>query len=183
LVIVYSVLTVAYSLKLKTLALIDVFVLGMLYMVRIYMGTILADVAASPWLLVFSLFFFLSLSLAKRHVEIVKAGERKQTGLIHGRGYEIRDAPLTLALGVSSSLAAVLLVQLYVVNDAFPVGYYQDPRWLWAIGPIVFLWSARVWMKSHRGDLDDDPVVFAIKDPPSWALGTAIIAIFILAVG
>ncbi|MCU0830678.1 MAG: UbiA family prenyltransferase [Rhizobiaceae bacterium] len=182
LVLVYVAFTVSYSLKLKTYALIDVFVLGMLYMVRVYMGTVLTGAAASPWLLVFSLFFFLSLSLAKRHVEIVKAGERGHVGIIHGRGYDVRDAPLTLALGVSSSLAAVLLIQLYVVNDAFPVGLYNQPGWLWVIGPVVFLWASRVWLKSHRGELHDDPVVFAIKDPPSWVLGLTILATFILAV-
>jgi 4-hydroxybenzoate polyprenyltransferase len=182
LVLAYVTLTVGYSLKLKTLALIDVFVLGMLYMLRVYMGTVLADVAASPWLLVFSLFFFLSLSMAKRHVEIIKAEAGGHTGMIRGRGYAVRDAPLTLALGVSSSLAAVLLLLLYVVNDAFPEGYYEDPRWLWAVGPIVFLWCARVWLKSHRGELDDDPVVFAIKDAASWALGMGMLAIFALAI-
>jgi 4-hydroxybenzoate polyprenyltransferase/phosphoserine phosphatase len=178
----YIALTLSYSLKFKTMALLDVFILGLLYMLRIQMGSTLIGTEQSPWLLVFSLFFFFSLSMAKRHVEIVKAAERGLVGQIKGRGYFVRDEPVTLALGVSASLAAILLLFLYLVNDAYPAGLYQNPQFLWVIGPLVFLWCGRIWLKSHRGDLHDDPVVFAIKDKPSWIIGLAVLCAFIYAV-
>lgn len=180
--VMYVVLTLSYSVRLKVIALLDAFVLGLLYMTRIVMGVVLIGVAASPWLLTFSLFFFFSLSMAKRHVEIIRAAERAHVGRIKGRGYEASDAPLTLALGISASLAAVLLLFLYVVNDAYPVDFYKHPQWLWAIGPLVFLWTSRIWLKSHRGKLDDDPVTFAISDPPSWLIGATVATAFALAV-
>lgn len=180
--VLYAVLTIAYSLRLKSIALLDVFVLGLLYTLRIVMGMVLLHSKPAPWLLVFSLFFFFSLSMAKRHVEIVRALERGATGAINGRGYHATDAPLTLSLGIASSAMASMLLFLYVANDAYPVGAYRNPQWLWAISPIVFLWASRVWLKSHRGMLDDDPINFALRDGPSLALGALVGLIFVLAV-
>jgi len=177
----YVVLTLAYSLRLKSIALLDVFVLGLLYTLRIVMGIVLLRAPASPWLLVFSLFFFFSLSMAKRHVEIVRALDRGETGRIKGRGYNTSDAPLSLSLGISSSAIAVMLLFLYVANDAFPAGAYQHPQWLWATSPLVFLWVTRIWLKSHRGKLDDDPINFALRDKPSLLLGVLVAICFAMA--
>lgn len=180
--LVYIAVTVMYSLRLKAVPLLDVFVLGLLYTLRIGLGMALLGVAASPWLLVFSLFFFFSLSMAKRHVEIVRASDRGITGQIRGRGYLVSDAPLTLSLGIAASCIAVLLLFLYVANDAYPTGAYKDPRWLWGISPLVFLWTTRVWLKSHRGKLGDDPIVFALTDKPSLLLAVLVGLCFVMAV-
>lgn len=178
----YLFLTVSYSLRLKKIALLDIFVLGLLYTLRILMGIVLLRVTPSAWLLVFALFFFFSLSMTKRHVEIVRAIELGKTGRIKGRGYFVTDAPLTLSLGISSSSVAVMLLFLYVSNDAYPIGSYKSPEWLWAITPLVFLWTTRLWLKSHRGKLDDDPINFALRDPPSLLLGSLVSIFFLLAV-
>src|SRR5262249_41275311 len=155
----------------KRVAILDVFILGSLYTLRVFMGAIILTVPVSPWLLVFSLFFFLSLSMAKRHVEIRKAGDKlAANALLPGRGYILSDAPLTLTLGVSSSLAAILILFLYIVNDAAPLGTYRHPQWLWIIAIVVLLWTCRVWLLSDRGQLNDDPVAFAVKDGVSLLL-------------
>lgn len=180
--LVYAALTVSYSIRLKEIALLDVFVLGLLYTLRIVMGTVLIGGLGSPWLLVFSLFFFFSLSMAKRQVEIVRARQRGDHGRIRGRGYEVTDEPLTLSLGIAANSVAVLLLFLYVANDAYPQNSYSSPQWLWAISPIVFLWSTRIWLKSHRGKLDDDPINFALRDGPSLLLGVLVAACFVMAV-
>lgn len=183
LVAAYVVLTTAYSLHFKKVPMFDVFVLGTLYTLRIFMGMVLIKVPPSPWLLVFALFFFFSLSMAKRHVEIIRAGRTSpRDELIKGRGYKPSDAPLSLVFGVAANLAAILILFLYVVNDAYPVGAYRDPGWLWLIGFFIFLWTARIWLLSHRGELDDDPVAFAIRDPLSWLLGAIVLGLFGLAV-
>lgn len=182
LMILYTILTVAYSLRLKAIAILDVFVLGLLFTLRIVMGLAIIEVPPSPWLLVFSMFFFFSLSIAKRHTEIVRAASRRLSGTIKGRGYRVTDEPLTLALGMSSSVAATMMLFLYVVNDAYPKGFYKNPEWLWCVAFLVFLWTCRIWLKSHRGKLDDDPIVFALKDPPSWAIGAVLVIVFVLAV-
>lgn len=180
--LVYVAMTLSYSLRLKAIALLDVFVLGLLYTWRIFMGIALLNVTPSPWLLVFSLFFFFSLSMAKRHVEIVRANERGEKGRIKGRGYFATDAPLTLSLGIASGAVAVMLLFLYVANDAYPAGVYRHPQWLWLISPLVFLWTTRVWLKSHRGRLDDDPINFALRDSPSIGLGLLVFAVYLCAV-
>jgi hypothetical protein len=75
-----------------------------------------------------------------------------------------------------------MLLFLYVANDAYPQNAYSKPDWLWFISPLVFLWSTRIWLKSHRGQLDDDPVSFAFRDPPSLLIGSLISVFFLLAV-
>jgi 4-hydroxybenzoate polyprenyltransferase len=177
----YVFLTVSYSLRLKAIALLDVFMLGSLFTLRVLMGVVLLRAAPSPWLLMFSLFFFLSLSIAKRHVEIVRAAERGVIGRIKGRGYLATDAPLTLSLGTAASSIAITLLILYVANDAYPANTYAHPAWLWAIAPLVFLWTTRIWLKSHRGRLDDDPITFALRDPPSIGLGVLVVVVLALA--
>lgn len=177
----YLVTTLAYSLWLKRLLLVDVFVLAVLFTSRIAMGIALAGVVASPWLLTFTMFFFLSLSLAKRHVEVVNAG---QSGVdkIPGRDYLASDQPLTVALGIGCNAVAMLVLFLYLTNDAMPAGLYRQPYWLWAAAFVVFLWSLRIWGLSHRGKLDADPVAFAIRDRTSIALGLVVAAVFAVAI-
>ena len=183
LLILYIVMTLSYSLYLKTVPILDAFLLGSLYALRVLMGCILIQVATSPWLLSFTMFTFFSLSMAKRHVEIIRAqAAGAADGRIGGRGYLITDAPLTLAFGVSASLCAILILFLYVTNDAYPIGAYAHPYWLWLIGVWVFLWFARVWLLTHRGELNDDPVLFAVRDRWSYVLGALAAATFVLAV-
>jgi hypothetical protein len=152
-------------------------------MLRVLMGSVLIEVATSPWLLSFTMFSFFSLSMAKRHVEIIRAqAAAPADGKIGGRGYLVTDAPLTLAFGVSSSLCAILILYLYVTNDAYPIGAYAHPYWLWLIGVWVFLWFARVWLLTHRGELNDDPVLFAVRDRWSYVLGLLAAGTFVMAV-
>jgi 4-hydroxybenzoate polyprenyltransferase len=177
----YLVTTLAYSLYLKRMLLVDVFVLAVLFTSRIAMGIALAGVEASPWLLTFTMFFFLSLSLAKRHVEVVNAGQAGQTN-IPGRDYRASDLPLTVALGVGCNAVAMLVLFLYLTNEAMPTGFYRQPYWLWGAAFIVFLWSLRIWGLSHRGKLDADPVAFAIRDRTSIALGIIVLCVFGLSI-
>lgn len=173
----YLATTLAYSLRLKTIPMFDVVILGWLYTLRLIMGSVLLGVSFSPWLLTFSMMFFSAMSLAKRHVETSSA-----RGAIAGRGYRAEDAPLTLAYGIASTVAATLILVLYLVDDAFPSDVYSSPGWLWAAPVLVTLWGMRVWLLAHRGELDADPVTFAVRDPISLALGAVLGAAFALAV-
>lgn len=181
LLLVYLATTMCYSLHLKTVPVLDAFVLATLYTLRVLMGGAVIHVSHSPWLLSFTMFTFFSLSMAKRHLEIVRSPSTGD-GRIAGRGYLVGDAPLTLAFGVSSSLCAVLILILYVANEAYSVRAYPHPEWLWVIGAWVFLWFARIWLLTHRGELNDDPVLFAIRDRWSYVLGALAAATFVAAV-
>jgi 4-hydroxybenzoate polyprenyltransferase len=166
----YVVVTLSYSFILKAAPIVDVMTLASLFTMRLGFGIVLTQVRLSPWLLVFSMFVFLSLSLAKRHAEIIRMTEMGMSEL-RGRGYFAKDAPLTLACGMAAMLGAVLILVLYLIEDAFPRGFYANPWALWAAPMILFLFLGRIWLLCQRGLLRDDPVAFALKDPVSLVLG------------
>ena len=141
----YAAGTLSYSFFLKRVPILDVLVLGALYTFRLGFGIVLANVLLSPWILVFSMFVFGSLSMAKRHTEVLRLAERGIDAM-PGRGYIASDAPLTLGVGLASMLGAILIMVLYLIEDAFPRGFYASPAFLWAIPPILFLFLGRVWL-------------------------------------
>jgi 4-hydroxybenzoate polyprenyltransferase len=163
LLFVYLVITVAYTFGLKRVVLIDGVVLAVLFTLRLAIGVAAADVPPSAWLVVFSMFLFASLSYAKRHTEIARVAQRR--GLeVNGRGYRTSDAPVVLAMGLSTGVGAVLILVLYIIHDAFSQTFYGNTMWLWGFPPLVFLFVARIWLACLRGELDDDPVAFALTD-------------------
>ena len=175
--LLYLGITLAYTFHLKTVAFVDGLVLATLFTVRLGIGAVAANVPPSPWLFVFSMFLFASLSYAKRHTELVKAMARKDTGL-NGRGYRTVDAPMMLTVGLSSGIGAVMIMVLYIVEEAFRNSFYGSTGWLWGFPPLVFLFVVRVWLLSARGEMSDDPVAFAIKDPTSLVLSALLMLCF-----
>lgn len=176
----YVVLTLAYSFGLKRVPLLDTLIIGTLFTSRLLMGIALLNLNYSEWLLTFSMFFFFSLAIAKRHTEIISAG-RGMPDSLASRGYRIEDSPLTLVLGVSSSVASLLIMMLFIVQEVERQGLYSHPKSLWAIPIVLSLWVSRIWLLAHRGQLDDDPVSFALRDKVSLVLGAAVAAIFVIA--
>ncbi len=177
---VYCLVTMAYSLRLKRVLMLDVVVLAGLYSIRIVAGTEAIAETHSFWLLAFSMFIFLSLAMAKRCAELSAmqaiAGER-----VKGRGYRRGDLAMVQSLGASSGQLAVLVLALYIVQDG---GYaaYGRPEVLWLLCPLLLYWIGRVWIFAHRGRLHEDPVVFALRDRVSWWVGGAALAILWLAI-
>lgn len=172
---------VSYTLYWKRIPIADIFVIASLFTFRIALGIMILDVRISPWLLVFSMFVFLSLSAAKRHTELLRSKGNGKSA-IPGRGYVRDDAELLLALGVAAMLGAVLINIMYLLEDAFPRAVYANTDWLWTIPPVIFLFLGRVWLLSHRGLLLDDPVAFALKDRVSLLLGALLGLGFLAAV-
>ena len=176
----YVALTLGYSFKLKKIPMLDVAVIGFLFTLRIVMGSVLNELPLSPWLNSFSALLFFSLALSKRHVEILKS-DQSVTNKIGGRGYHYSDWPLTLGFGISSAVCSILIMLLFLTQEAMIQLNYSSPKWL-LIEPIcVFLWVIRIWFLSHRKLLSDDPVIFAIKDKTSIFLGIIVILSFIVA--
>ncbi len=172
-------LSLGYTFYLKRIPILDIFVIASLFTFRIALGILILDVRISPWLLVFSMFVFLSLSAAKRHTELLRA--KNSGSAMPGRGYVQADTPLVLALGVASMMGAVLINVEYLLVDAFPRTVYSNTNWLWFIPPTLFLFLGRVWLLSQRGELLDDPVFFALRDWPSLLLGAVMVAGFLAA--
>jgi 4-hydroxybenzoate polyprenyltransferase/phosphoserine phosphatase len=174
----YAILTIAYSWKLKKIPLLDVFVLSSFYTIRIWSGGLISGTPVSDWLMAFSLFFFLSLAMAKRHSELQRAGKLAEDGS-SGRGYVMKDMELLAMLGIASSFAAVVILCLYARSHEVRALYGSSAQLLW-LCPVVLYWLSRVWLLSGRGELDHDPVLFAVRDRTSWALALVSVAILIL---
>ena len=167
----YATLTMWYSLHLKKIALLDVFVLSSFYSFRILAGALISGTPLSQWFLAFSLFFFLSLAMAKRYSELVHAAHLLQSGN-SGRGYRADDRELLLSLGVGSSFASVVILSLYVHSQEVRV-LYISPEFLFLLCPIVLYWLSRNWLLAHRGELKEDPVTLAIRDRVSYGVAFA----------
>lgn len=177
---IYFVLTVAYSLHLKQLAVVDVLTLAALYTLRIIAGAAAIDVAMSFWLLLFSMFIFLSLALIKRYSELKVARDAGKTGALRGRGYEAEDLELVSSLGGSAGFIAVLVLALYI-QDGQAAHLYATPQVIWLACPVMLFWISHAWLIAHRGRMHDDPIVFALKDKVSWGVGVFMVAVLALA--
>ncbi|MDA9133824.1 UbiA family prenyltransferase, partial [Gammaproteobacteria bacterium] len=175
----YIFLTSAYSLMLKSIVLVDCLTLATLYTVRIIAGAVAASLALSFWLLAFSVFIFLSLALVKRYAELL-AQEKVGKRIAHGRGYEVSDAPLLQTLGVSSGYISALVMALYLKTDDV-ILMYTYPSAIWIFLPILLFWVSWVWLKASRGEMHDDPIVFAIKDKTSIFVALLTVVIFMYA--
>lgn len=158
----YLVATTAYSIAVKRMLLIDILMLAGLYTMRLVAGAAATGIDASFWLLAFSGFFFLSLALVKRYVELsntsVPMGER-----VAGRGYRPEDLPMVMQAGISSAFAATLVLALYIDSIAVRE-LYSHPWMIWPLAPVVLYINLRLWVLAQRGQMDEDPVVFIIQD-------------------
>lgn len=172
----YYLLTLAYSLDLKRRELIDVFTLASLYTLRIIAGAAAASVAISPWLLGFSIFIFLSLGIVKRVAEL-GSGRARGVTLLAGRGYQLDDLAMLQILGVAAGYASVVVLALYV-SAPDSRALYPHHRLLWLFAPLVLYWISRIWLVTHRGEMHDDPIVFAMRDSQSRII--ALLAAFVL---
>lgn len=174
----YAVLTMWYSLHLKRVVLLDAFVLSSFYCIRIFAGAVITWVPLSHWFLTFSMFLFLSLAMAKRYSELVHANGLIERGE-SGRGYLGRDKEVLMALGIASSFAAVVVFTLYVHSPEV-LALYQAPQPLLLLAPILLYWLSRVWLQAHRGELHDDPITLALRDPASRMVGAACLLVIAL---
>lgn len=176
----YFVTTLAYSLLLKQVPMLDVMTLAVLYTLRIIAGAAAIAVPLSFWLLSFSMFIFLSLALIKRYSELKAARHAAQNCTLPGRGYSAQDLELVANLGASAGYTAVLVLALYI-QDSHTGALYGAPQFIWLACPLLLFWVSRAWLITHRGQMHDDPVVFALKDRVSWAVAVLFAAVFTLA--
>ncbi len=175
----YIVATLSYSLYLKRVAVVDVLLLSGLYTLRLLAGGAATGTEISPWLAGFSSFLFLSLAMVKRFSEIENLREMGGTAT-HGRGYLVADMEQIRSFGTSSAYAAVVVFMLYIARPDVTELYRHATR-LWLIVPLLIYWLNRVWLLASRGELDDDPVVFAMRDAMSLAVGAAVAVLALLA--
>jgi len=174
-------LTLAYSFYVKRIVILDVMLLALLYTLRMVAGGVATNIHITNWLLVFSMFFFLSLALLKRYSElhaIVRCA--KETD--QSRGYSTSDIDQLASMGSASGYITALVLGLYI-NSEDVKSLYAYPELLWLICPLILYWISRAWLIARRGAMDDDPVVFAVRDRASYLVGTLAVIIILLAIG
>ncbi len=175
----YFALTLAYSVWIKSLMLVDVLTLAFLYTLRVIAGIAAISAPYSFWLLTFSIFVFFGLALAKRCAELVMRGARDERDAAV-RGYRFRDLAILQAFGIGSACASVVILALYIHGPEV-AQRLSSPELLWPICPILLYWQGRVWVKTGRGEMHDDPLVFACRDVGSLVAAAATVAFFIAA--
>ena len=177
---IYYASTLAYSFVLKRHAVWDVVALAGLYTLRIFAGAAATATPISPWLLAFSLFLFFCLAIVKRLTELIQHARAGGENRLSGRGYRAEDLDMLRSMAASSGTMSVLVLALYI-NSAEVVRLYRHPSVLWALCPILLFWVSRVLMLSNRGLMNDDPVVFALRDRVSLLAGAASLAAVLVA--
>jgi len=165
----YYVLTAAYTFALKKMLLMDAVALAGLYTLRVIAGAGAATIALSFWLLLFSVFLFLSLAFVKRYAELDSLRRQHRLQAV-GRGYHVEDLSVLQSLGTAAGYLSVLVLALYI-NSPDIQSLYHRPKVIWTLCVLMLYWISRVWMTAHRGKMHDDPVVYALKDRVSLMLG------------
>jgi 4-hydroxybenzoate polyprenyltransferase len=172
--------TLCYSFFLKGLVVIDALTLAGLYTLRIIGGAAAASVPLSFWMLLFAVLLFLSLAFVKRFAELesLRRHERLRAA---GRGYRVDDLPILLSLGTAAGYSSVLVLALYV-NSPEIQAQYSQPKLIWTLCVLLLYWVSRIWMTAGRGQMHDDPVVFALRDRQSLAMGALAAVVIALAI-
>lgn len=187
----YYVVTNLYAFWLKRVPMLDTSILAGLYTLRILAGAAAIDVVPSFWLLAFSMFFFYSLALAKRHSELVELVDNapvlvlgtahSASDVIPGRSYRVDDLSTIISQGTSSGHAAVLILAFYINSDTVRA-HYRHPEVLWLICPLMLYWVAKLWLNAQRRQINNDPVIWALTNRVSRAIAVLCIILFVLAI-
>lgn len=179
LLLFYFGINCAYSLYIKQVLIADVILLTGLYTFRILSGGIATNISISPWLFAFSTFFFLSLAFMKRYSELYMMRKNRQRH-IAGRAYTLSDLTLLRSIGPASGYLSVLVFTLYIDSSTVKELYLR-PMLLWLIAPFMLYWTTRLWFLAQRGEINDDPLVFTVKDPMSYAMGVIVAVLLFVA--
>lgn len=171
-VLVYFLLTTAYSFRIKRLVALDICTLAVLYTMRILAGSAATGIETSMWLLAFSTFFFFSLAAIKRLAELVD-GVAAGRSMAHGRGYQVADMAVVSNIAVSAGLVSVLVLALYANSGPVQL-LYRTPEVLWGVCLVLLFWNSRIAILTQRGQMNDDPLVFAVRDRVSLVCGALV---------
>jgi 4-hydroxybenzoate polyprenyltransferase/phosphoserine phosphatase len=183
LLVLYVFITSTYSYVLKSYMLLDVLTLSLLYTLRILAGAAALNMPTSQWLLAFSMFVFLSLALVKRCSELI--GMKNATGgAALGRDYHVGDLSILLPMGVGTTASSIVIFALFIQSPETQARYLT-PAMLWVTAFFLCYWLFRLWIKTARGEMHDDPIVYAIVDRGSrltmlGIVGTMLLARFVV---
>lgn len=175
---IYFFITCLYSFRLKKVVFLDVVILALLFTIRLIAGHSATGIIISPWLLSFSIFIFLSLACIKRFSELIDKLPAKEE--VAGRGYIVSDKHIISQIGSTAGIISTFIITLYMNSEKI-VKTYHTPYFLWGLCPLLLLWIGRLWIKTHRNEINVDPVLFVIKDKFSLFIGFVCLSLVLLA--
>ena len=171
--VIYYVLTTGYSLKFKSVPILDIYILSALYSVRVVLGQSMTGITLSAWLIVFCIFFFLSLACLKRVSELYQVKKSNQS-LAKRRGYLVDDLNVLMPAGIGCALISVLVIGLYINSDQVKTLYHYPDR-MWFAAFVLLFWKMRMWFLGGRGLINQDPVIFVIKDKVTYVVAALVL--------
>ncbi len=177
---IYVLTAFSYSLKLKRIPLVDVLVLSGLYTLRLFAGGVATGIPISFWLLAFSMFIFFSLAIVKRYSELAPLTRKGGVAKLAGRGYHVGDLETLRVFGICSGYLSVLVLALYIHSDQVNA-LYRRPDILWALCPLILYWVSRAWLLAGRGEMNEDPLIFALQDRHSLLVGLMALVVALVA--
>lgn len=175
----YLLLTISYSIYLKTKLMIDVVALGALFTLRVIGGAEAIQTEISFYLMSFSIFLFASLGMVKRYAELLNLQKRKKLAA-KGRGYHVDDMAPVRIIGISMGYMSVFILGQYI-NSPVVTNYYSNPKFIWLLFPLLMFWLGRLWILANRGEVNEDPLIFTVKDRTSQLIFATAAVILILA--
>lgn len=175
----YYAITTSYSIALKKVPIVDIYILSILYSVRVLFGNIITGISASSWLIMFCLFFFLSLACLKRVSELLQVEDNHQK-LSNRRGYLVGDLAILMPVGVGCALSSILVFGVYITSPQVKL-LYTHPERLWLIVCLLLFWKLRLWFLGGRRAIDQDPIVFVLGDKMTYAIALGILLITFIA--
>jgi len=177
----YLIMNVIYSFWVKEWLALDVIFLAIFYALRVLVGGAASMTPVSEWLLSFSIFFFTGLAMVKRFSEIKKQSNLSVAGRSGRRAYEQQDLMTVLVMGITTSIVSILVLALYLSTGEVQK-LYRTPGVLWLVTPLLLYWFNRLWLLGARGEISEDPVLFAIKDKVTWGVVFVVLCLIIIAV-
>ena len=176
--LVYLSVALSCSVYLKRILIVDLLALACLYAIRIIGGGLAAEIMISFWLLVFSVFFFFSLATIKRMAELISLTQKSQQRVV-GRDLHTSDIPVITHLATSSGFVSVLVFTLYLNSPEVKL-LYSSPTFLGGICLVLAYWISRLAIVTQRGQMHDDPLIFALKDRISYICLTIILLLLVI---
>ena len=179
--LIYFISNLLYSLKLKKVAIIDVFLLSGFYLIRIAAGSEIGNIPLSPWLKSFSFFLFLSLGFLKRYTEVLLNYIKSGVTSSHGRAYVYQDTQVLFGFGIMSAYISVLVLSLYIYQGQVNL-LYKHADFIWGIVVLLAYWKTSLWFKASHAKVKDDPVKYIITDKESLLVMLLVFGCFVLAI-
>lgn len=179
-IFLYLILSIIYSLKIKSIIILDVVLLAIFYGLRIIAGSVSTGDNISVWFYSFAATLFLSLALVKRSSELAKLSTNEGKLLSQERGYNPKNFNKIVICSFISSICSLIILFGYILSTKASF-LYSHPNYLFFTMPIIGYWLLRMCILSKKGKIDYDPLSFALKDFQTYIIGFLVLLIIYIA--